>query len=199
MITVAIFLLYLYYPVWTDVRWAFTGLVLFIYWVSYRAWVQPELFTVVHGSGEGTQENYIPALRVHHPVKKYANSTLQPDDARSIECSLRALLEAKVYLDAGLTIDQLARQAGCNKHHLSQVLNECMGMSYHDCINSYRVEEAKTLLLDPANAGLKIAALAYEAGFNSLSSFNDVFKKVTGETPSAFRNSAAAEEVRQRS
>ncbi|MCE3283611.1 MAG: Helix-turn-helix domain, partial [Chitinophagaceae bacterium] len=49
------------------------------------------------------------------------------------------------------------------------------------------------------NAGLKIAALAYEAGFNSLSSFNDVFKKVTGETPSAFRNSAAAEEVRQRS
>jgi len=54
-------------------------------------------------------------------------------------------------------------------------------------VNHYRVEEAKQLLLEPAKEDHKIASIAYDAGFNSLSTFNDVFKKITGTTPSQFR------------
>ncbi|MEI9909368.1 MAG: helix-turn-helix domain-containing protein [Bacteroidota bacterium] len=65
-------------------------------------------------------------------------------------------------------------------------------------MNHYRVEEAKQLLLEPANGGFKIASIAYDAGFNSLSTFNDVFKKLTGLTPTQFKKQVQEEPRQQR-
>jgi AraC-like DNA-binding protein len=95
--------------------------------------------------------------------------------------------QQKPYLNEGLNIEQLATMVDSNRHHLSQVLNEKLKKSFYDYINHYRVEEAKTLLADPAKASYKIASIAYDAGFNSLSTFNDVFRKSTGVTPSQFK------------
>ena len=98
--------------------------------------------------------------------------------------------ETKPFLNAGLNIDELAGMVGSNRHHLSQVLNERLQNSFYDYINHLRVEEAKILLTEPARASHKIASIAYDAGFNSLSTFNDVFRKSTGTTPSQFRKQA---------
>ncbi len=56
-------------------------------------------------------------------------------------------------------------------------------MTFTDFVNQYRITQAKTLLLQ----GNNVSATCYEAGFQSLSYFNKLFKKITGENPSDFR------------
>jgi len=60
--------------------------------------------------------------------------------------------------------------------------------SFYDVINSYRVEEAKRLLLDEKNRNYTILSVGFEAGFNSKTTFNPVFKKFTGVTPTEYRD-----------
>ena len=93
----------------------------------------------------------------------------------------------KSWSDPELTIDMLALSISCSRHHVSQAMNEKLGKSFYDYINYYRVEEAKHLLTDHSKDNHKIASIAYDSGFNSISTFNDVFKKITGFTPSQYR------------
>jgi AraC-like DNA-binding protein len=60
-------------------------------------------------------------------------------------------------------------------------------LNFFEFINKYRIEEAKKFLLDKEKAYLTIAAISFEAGFNSVSSFNTVFKKMVKMTPSQFK------------
>jgi AraC-like DNA-binding protein len=62
-----------------------------------------------------------------------------------------------------------------------------MKKNFYDLVNGYRVEEAKRLLLDPKNTNYTILSVGFEAGFNSKTTFNTVFKKFTGLTPTDFR------------
>jgi AraC-like DNA-binding protein len=91
------------------------------------------------------------------------------------------------FADGNLTIQKLAEKLSVPPNHLSQTINEKLGQTFSDFINSYRVEEAKRRLLDPASKHLSILGIAEEVGFNSKSSFNAVFKKHTNMTPSEFR------------
>jgi AraC-like DNA-binding protein len=92
------------------------------------------------------------------------------------------------FTDGELTIQKLAEMLSIPAPHLSQTINERLGKSFPDFINSYRVDQAKKKLLDPSLKHLSILGIAEEVGFNSKSSFNSVFKKHTGMTPSEFRN-----------
>ena len=119
---------------------------------------------------------------------KYSNSGLSKEAIAIIQLTLKKVTEEqKPYLNPELTINDLAALIKCNRHHLSQVLNESLKSSFYDYINFYRVEEAKQLLLNTGKDNHKIASIAYDAGFNSLSTFNDIFRKYTGTTPSQFR------------
>jgi AraC-like DNA-binding protein len=62
-----------------------------------------------------------------------------------------------------------------------------MNKTFYDLVNGYRVEEAKRLLLNPNNRSFTILSVGFEAGFNSKTTFNTVFKKFTGLTPTDFR------------
>src|SRR5690606_41905073 len=81
-------------------------------------------------------------------------------------------------------------------HHLSQVINVSQERSFFDFINRYRIDHAKGLLSDPARAG-NILEIALASGFNSKASFNRVFKKETGMTPSAFKKRLLSEQVKE--
>ena len=181
------------YPELNYIRPGFLVLTLFIYWITYEALNHPEVFSVIKGYGEDEAvctEN-LPRLVVHRPAKKYLRSNLTDEEGNRILKELHGLMrETKPFLNAGLNIDELADMVGSNRHHLSQVLNERLQNSFYDYINHYRVEEAKILLTEPARASHKIASIAYDAGFNSLSTFNDVFRRSTGTTPSQFRKQA---------
>jgi AraC-like DNA-binding protein len=91
-----------------------------------------------------------------------------------------------------LRLTDLAALVGLHAHELSQVINQSFAQSYNDFVNRYRVEEAKRLLSDPAREADSLLTLAFEAGFNNKTSFNEAFKKHAGMTPSRFRASALA-------
>jgi AraC-like DNA-binding protein len=122
-------------------------------------------------------------------AKKYEKSTLTSERSeRYLNKLLRFMEEEKPYSDGDLTIQRLAEKLSVPAPHLSQTINERLGQTFSDFINSYRVEEAKRKLLDPALKHLSVLGIAEEVGFNSKSSFNSVFKKHTNMTPSEFRN-----------
>jgi AraC-like DNA-binding protein len=200
VVAVAICLMYYNHPHWSNVRFGFVALSVFIYWISYKAWSQPELFAVIHGAGEQNAAIHMPVLSVHLPAKKYSNSGLCEETMQRIISAFKnKMQEDKLFLEPELTIDALAVTIACSRHHLSQALNEKLGKSFYDCINYYRVEEAKLLLADDAKAAYKITSIAYDAGFNSISTFNDVFKKNTGITPSQYRKNVCLKNMsRQR-
>ncbi len=193
VISCLLVLLYRTHPRLVELRFGFVLLTVFIYWVSYCAISQPYLFLPVspdlngklNGKHNGQAISDPPRPQ---PERKYANSTLKETDAVRIVESLQSQMrEKKTYTDPELTIEKLAVLVKTNRHTLSQVLNERLGLSFFDYINGLRVEEAKRRLKSAACQHHKIAAVAYDAGFNSLSVFNDVFKKMTGQTPSEFR------------
>jgi len=77
----------------------------------------------------------------------------------------------------------LAKKMSTNASLLSKVINSRFGISFNELINKYRVEEVITLMKDPAYKNLNLLAIAYDAGFNSKSTFNRAFKKSTGASP----------------
>jgi AraC-like DNA-binding protein len=195
VIVIALYLLYMNYPSGHGYRYGFVALTLFIYWITWSALKQPGLFLVVGGAAS-VHPQQLPVLFVHRRIKKYARSTLDQKEKQRIASALQLCMDHdKLYLDPSITIDQLAGKIECTRHILSQVMNEYIGKSFYDYINHYRVEEAKTLLLSSEKKHFKIASIAYDAGFNSLSTFNDVFRKTTGCTPSQFTKQVS---VRQR-
>jgi AraC-like DNA-binding protein len=123
-------------------------------------------------------------------ARKYEKSTLTPERSeRYLDKLLNFMTSEKPFTDGDLTIQKLAEKLSIPAHHLSQTINERLGQTFSDFINSYRVEEAKKKLLDPAFKHLSVLGIAGEVGFNSKSSFNSVFKKHTNMTPSEFRQS----------
>jgi AraC-like DNA-binding protein len=96
--------------------------------------------------------------------------------------------EEKLYQEAELTLQQVANKLQVPSYQVSQALNDGMGKTFYDVINNYRVEDAKRLLLDEKSRNYTILSIGYEAGFNSKTTFNTVFKKFTGFTPTEFRD-----------
>jgi len=92
----------------------------------------------------------------------------------------------KPYLEPRITIAELAQRMDIPVNYLSQVINEQLDQNFFDFINTYRVAEFKRLLAEPDFQHYTLLSLAYEAGFNSKSTFNAIFKKITGRTPSDY-------------
>lgn len=141
---------------------------------------------------------YILGRALTHPAvfsgissKKYAGSLLKNRDIDAYKRAVLALMEErKPYKDASLSIDRLSEMMNIPAKSLSQVINGEFGQNFFDFINGYRVREAKHLLTSPRNPKMTVLEVMYEVGFNSKSSFNTVFKKMTGTTPTAFKRQA---------
>ncbi len=124
------------------------------------------------------------------PTTRYRKSGLTPVKLQESHQALLQLMDSeRLYQTSDLTLAQLAERLNISPHNLSEVLNTRVHQNFFDFINQYRVEQVKKDLLDPAKRGYKLIAIAFDAGFNSKSSFNTIFKKYTGMTPSQFRDS----------
>lgn len=90
----------------------------------------------------------------------------------------------KLYHEQTFSRADLARELNCSEHALSRVINAAFGKNFPTLLNEYRIEDAKRMLSDPA---IPIHVIASEVGFNSIASFNRVFRDVVGDTPSSYR------------
>ena len=68
--------------------------------------------------------------------------------------------------------------------YFCKMFKQATGLTFTDYLARLRVEKVKNLLLNPHK---RISEAAYEAGFQSLSQFNRVFRKITGEAPTVWR------------
>jgi len=179
IIIITLAFIFMYYGRFPDVRILFIVLTALIYWITYRIISGSEQFKPV-----------IPIVSLNFKRSpKYAHSSLKVEEADRIEQLLNHVMNHEmVYLNPSLTIDSLSLKLSTTRHNLSQVLNERLQKTYTDYINEFRLEESRKRLGDPANFRFTIAAIALDSGFNSVSSFNDVFKKKYGTTPSKFRD-----------
>jgi two-component system response regulator YesN len=78
-----------------------------------------------------------------------------------------------------------AREAGMSSAHFSRMFKKVMGLSYQEYLNSRRITKAKNLLRTSAQS---VTEIAVSLGFSDQTGFGRIFKKLTGHTPSAFRN-----------
>jgi len=119
---------------------------------------------------------------------KYQTSPLKNQETDGHITQIRQLMEEeKAYKNPELTLPRMAEMLDMPTYQLSQIVNEYLASNFADFINQYRVNEAKLLLTDPKYDHYKIAGIAYESGFNNLSSFNTAFKKRVQLTPSQYR------------
>lgn len=120
---------------------------------------------------------------------KYASSSLSEEDLQFYkEIIEKYMLANKPYLDNELTIRKLATLLEMQPHHLSQVINSSLNSNFYTFVNKYRIQEVIDLMKDPQRKHHTILAIAYDSGFKSKSSFNTIFKKMTGKTPSEYRD-----------
>jgi AraC-like DNA-binding protein len=122
--------------------------------------------------------------------EKYFNSTLDIQKANEHFNLLNQLMDKdKLFLDPELTLIKLAERVSVSPKQLSQIINQIENTNYSQYIAKYRVEEAMKYLSDPKYSQYKIAAIAYDSGFNSISSFNVAFKKIANCTAIDYRES----------
>jgi AraC-like DNA-binding protein len=168
---------------------SFIGLTILTFLFTIFGFNQPSIF-------EEVVKEHLPKAEELPEVngqKKYAKSGLKKKDIASYIKLLEDYMEKnKPFMDRELTIFDLSDQLKIPRHFLSEVINEHLGKNFYTLVNEYRIQEVKKRIVDPAYAHLTILAIAYEAGFNSKSSFNTIFKEKTGQTPSEFLKSATS-------
>lgn len=118
--------------------------------------------------------------------QKYKSSTVTPEAQLAIIEKLTVFMTAqKPFLQPNFSLPDLAQHINVSVHTLSQVINDGLGKSFFEMTAEYRIEEAKLLLKQQSN--IKVEEIAEQVGYNSKSSFNTAFKRITGKTPSEFR------------
>jgi AraC-like DNA-binding protein len=123
------------------------------------------------------------ASSVESSADSYAKSGLSEERRRRYRDRLLKFMDTESpWRDENLRLADVARRASIPAHHLSQVLNQELGVNFFDFVNRYRVEEAKRRLA--ANGGrASTLEIALECGFASKSSFHRIFKRFVGVTP----------------
>lgn len=120
---------------------------------------------------------------------KYAKSTLlTPDKVRLLDALENQLKPGTYFLQSDASLKGLAKLVSTSTHNLSQFLNESKGVTFFELQANVRIREAKKLLHHPQKQHLKIEEIANQVGYASKSSFNTTFKKITGKTPSEYRD-----------
>ncbi|MDD1779986.1 AraC family transcriptional regulator [Enterovibrio sp. ZSDZ35] len=154
--------------------------------ISYLILIPAIVYAVVIVSASvppkaNNQEDLTASLNPPTP----ATSTLSQIDAKNIVDKLDVLMKEKqVFLDPDLTLNRLARKLGIPARLISQAVNHVCGENISKVMNGYRIEYAKQLL---TNTNESISDIYLQSGFHTKSNFNREFSRITGQTPSAYR------------
>lgn len=164
---------------------------IFIYIMGYMGLLKSEIFAepeIAKSISELPKLSYQAEKEMDKSHPKYEKSGLSSERAKKYLDNLLELMEKeKPYTNSDLTLTQLADMLSITPHNLSEILNTQLNQNFFDFINHYRIEEAKKGLADPEKQHFTVLAIGFDAGFNSKTSFNTIFKKYTNMTPSEYR------------
>ena len=111
-----------------------------------------------------------------------------PAELRAKGAWLKKAMEAnRYYEEPELSLSLLAEKLRLPSHELSRIINTVFKKSFNDFINEYRVRDVVSRMQDPAYDRITLLGIAFEAGFNSKSTFNRAFRQITGKTPAEFK------------
>jgi AraC-like DNA-binding protein len=159
---------YYYYPLWIIVS-------IIIYWIGHGG---------IYKYGIAKEREQI-RKKV---AEKYSIAEVTTSKNDLISSFEKFLITEGNFLNPQLTLDLVANELNVSSGHLSKTINTELQQSFKDYVNSLRVEKAKSFLSNPDFSNYTLVAIGLEAGFNSKSAFNASFKKITGFTPSEFKN-----------
>ena len=146
-----------------------------VLYVGYSANIQPDVF-----NGAYSYTNRL--------FPKYEKSGLTPSLSMELKENLLYLFAVeKIYKENNISLDMVAQRLNTTRHNTSQIINEHFNISFHEFVNTYRIKEAKQLLLHDKPQKLNIINIAYEVGYNNKVTFNKAFKKNTQLTPSQYQ------------
>lgn len=148
-----------------------------------KALYQPQLF-------RGIELKEEPISVLIKKESKQLISELTPEIEEKIKTLETFMSEEESFLDAELTIQNLALQIGFPQKELSTLINQHLGKHFFDFINEYRIQKAKSILENPESKEVTVLEILYQVGFNSKSSFNTAFKKQCQLTPIEYRKQA---------
>jgi AraC-like DNA-binding protein len=167
------------------------GIVFLEAFVSYYAAAAAVVVPLLYGRILGLfQPRLGPSLEAEGIKEKYRHSKLTGMDREAL-CELleRLLKEERIYAREGLTLSETARLMDLSPHQLSELVNVSYSRSFKAYLNEYRVTVARELLLRQPERD--VTTIAFDAGFQSLSSFYRAFKLVHGVSPNEVRRRSA--------
>jgi AraC-like DNA-binding protein/ligand-binding sensor protein len=116
---------------------------------------------------------------------------VQEDEAES-----PMIRRARAYIHANqadpIDLDQVAKAMHVSTFYFCKMFKKGTGLTFTDYLSRVRVEKAKTLLLNPH---LRISEIAYDVGFQSLTHFNRMFRKIVGESPTHYRDTKSMRQL----
>jgi len=154
-----------------------------VYSISYQVLCQKEIYPV-----DEKERQQLLSIEFSGSEKLEKKRLIPDHEIQDLKQKLTSLMQLeKPYLDNELNLLKLSALISINAHQLSYLLNTGFNENFFQFVNTYRVEHAKELLKNTSHQKFSILGIAFESGFNSKTSFNITFKKMTGETPSEFR------------
>lgn len=130
-----------------------------------------------------------PAVMANYQVRIQLGSRkslLKPERIPEMERKLSELMGTEhIYVNPDLSLNELAQKIDVSLSQLSEYLNAVKKVNFHQYVGRYRIEAAQKLLSE--NPKMAIIEAAFEVGYNTLSSFNRMFKTITGKAPREFR------------
>lgn len=173
--------------------WIFSAAVAFTFFIGFFGIRQGVIFDgqiPVGHSGEGTTMTVQRApldLHAEEETVKYQKSGLSAGTSEALHRQLNALMtNEKLYRSSEFSLTDLAERLDVPPNHVSQVINEREGKNFYDYINGLRIQEFLAIAHAPGSRRLTLFGLAQQCGFNSKSSFNRYFRKITGQSPSEY-------------
>ncbi|WP_224484730.1 AraC family transcriptional regulator [Robertkochia aurantiaca] len=148
---------------------AFTGLAVVTCWIGFKGYLMSR-----------TQKTPL-SMKKMIPEEKATD----PELTRQLEVLMK---EQRPYLDPELDLARLSEMLKCNQKQVSHTINQSFHKNFYEFVNGYRVEAFKERMLETDSDRLTFLGHAYECGFKSKSTFNHVFKKMTGQTPTQYVN-----------
>ena len=146
------------------------------------------LLTIVLAMKAMVQDNLAHIEFQESAIKSKAIRKANNIDKSILDQILNRMTEEKDYLDATLNLKNFAKSCNLPARVVSDHLNQGLQKTFHDFVDSYRVEEVKMKIKSDTDKQFTLEGMAYESGFNSKATFNRIFKKFTGMTPSQYQS-----------